>query len=141
MTERPGLDGILETVLYCDSSTEAAVRAFYLDVMGFTPMGFDFSYRVGSSNHVFLLFNRDETVHQDNPPPHGATGRGHTCFTATADGYEAWKAYLSERDVECVREITWGNGMRSFYFEDPAGNVLEIAEGDFWPRPSVSPEP
>ena len=138
MTERPGLDGILETVLYCDSSTEEAVHTFYQEVMGFTPLGFDFSYRVGSSNHVFLLFNSDETVHQGNPPPHGATGKGHTCFTATPDSYEAWKVYLDERGVECVREITWGNGMRSFYFEDPAGNFLEIAEVDFSTRPTPS---
>jgi catechol 2,3-dioxygenase-like lactoylglutathione lyase family enzyme len=27
----------------------------------------------------------------------------------------------------CVR------GTRSFYFEDPAGNLLEIAERDMWP--------
>ena len=25
------------------------------------------------------------------------------------------------------------SGPRSFYFDDPAGNVLEIAEGDMWP--------
>lgn len=137
MTDRPSLDGILETVLYCDSSTVDAVRSFYRDVMGFAPLGFDFSYRVGSSGHVFLVFNRDETVDQENPPPHGATGKGHVCFTAGSETYEFWKAYLDEHGVACEREITWGNGMRSFYFEDPAGNVLEIAEGDFWPpRPA-----
>ena len=133
MDERPALEGILETVLYCDSTNEDALREFYRDVMGFRPLGFDFSYRVGSGKHVFLVFNRDETVDQKNPPPHGATGRGHVCFTAAPDSYEAWKVYLSERGVAHDREITWGNGMRSFYFEDPAGNVLEIAEGDFWP--------
>ena len=130
---RPALDGILETVLYCDSSNEDAVRTFYKEVMGFTPLGFDFSYRVGASSHVFLLFNSDETVNQDNPPAHGMTGKGHICFTATPETYKTWKLYLTEQGVASDREITWGNGMRSFYFEDPAGNVLEIAEGDFWP--------
>lgn len=135
MSERPQLEGILETVLYCDSSNQDDTRSFYEDVMGFKSLGFRVSYRVGSSNHVFLLFNADETVTQDDPPPHGATGRGHVCFTAASNAYEAWKLYLRERDVDRMREITWGNGMRSFYFEDPAGNVLEIAEGDFWPQP------
>lgn len=134
--DRPALEGILETVLYCDSSNEDAVRRFYLEVMGFTPLGLGFSYRVGSSNHVFLVFNSDETVHRPKPLSHGATGKGHTCFTATPDSYEAWKVYLDERGVECVSEAIWGNGMRSFYFQDPAGNILEIAEGDFWPRPT-----
>lgn len=133
MDDRPALEGILETVLYCDSANEDAVRTFYQDVMGFSPLGFEFSYRVGRSRQVLLVFNRDETVHQDNPPPHGATGKGHICFTATAGAYEAWKSYLAGHGVACEREITWGNGMRSFYLEDPAGNVLEIAEGDFWP--------
>ena len=133
MTERPALDGILDTVLYCDSTNEDAVRAFYTDTMGFKPIGFDFSYRVGSSDHVFLVFNRDVTEHQDNPPPHGATGRVHTCFTAAPGTYETWKTYLDEAGYAPHNEITWGNGMRSFYFDDPAGNVLEIAEGDFWP--------
>ena len=134
MAERPGLGGVLETVLYCDSSNEDEVRRFYQEVMGFVPLGFDFSYRVGTGKHVFLIFNRDETVDQENPPAHGAVGKVHTCFTAAPDSYEGWKGYLDDAGVPWGREITWGNGMRSFYFEDPAGNVLEIAEGDFWPE-------
>jgi catechol 2,3-dioxygenase-like lactoylglutathione lyase family enzyme len=134
VTERPQLDGILETILYCDSSNEAAVRRFYRDVMGFQQLGFDFAYRVGSQRHVFLVFNRDETEHQTAPPAHGADGKAHTCFTAAPGAYEKWKAYLDESGVTPHGEITWGSGMRSFYFDDPAGNVLEIAEGDFWPH-------
>ncbi len=134
MVDRPGLEGILESVLYCDSSQEDVVRRFYREVMGFSPL-FDFSYRVGSSGDVFLIFNADETESQTGPPPHGAKGRGHICFTATPETYEAWKAYLGEQKVDLTGELTWANGMKSFYFEDPAGNVLEIAEGDFWPQP------
>ena len=133
MAEQPGLAGILETVLYCDSSNEELARSFYVDVMCFSAMAFDFGYRVGTEGHVFLLFNRDNTVAQEKPPPHGATGKGHCCFTARADTYDAWKTHLEKNGVDWGGEITWGNGMRSFYFEDPAGNVLEIAEGDFWP--------
>lgn len=133
MEQQPGLGGILETVLYCDSSNEEETRRFYAEVMGFQSMPFDFGYRVGTERHVFLLFNRDKTLQQDQPPPHGPTGKGHCCFTAMVGTYETWKIYLTERDVAWGDEITWGNGMRSFYFEDPAGNVLEIAEGDFWP--------
>ena len=33
-----------------------------------------------------------------------------------------------------LEEIEWENGVRSFYFHDPAGNVLEIADGDLWPE-------
>jgi hypothetical protein len=33
-----------------------------------------------------------------------------------------------------VKEIRWERGPRSFYLEDPAGNLLEIAEADMWPE-------
>ncbi len=134
MSEKPGLTGILETVLYCDSSNEQQTRRFYVEVMGFREMPFDFGYRVGEESRVFLLFNRDTTENQTSPPPHGASGKGHCCFSASAETYDVWKSYLDERGVSWGGEIKWGNGMRSFYFEDPAGNVLEIAEGDFWPQ-------
>ncbi len=134
MTDRPRLEGILETVLYCDSTNEAAMRRFYIDVLGLNPMReMGFSFRVGAQRHVFLVFNVDETETQDEPPAHGARGKVHTCFLAPAEDYEAWKAYVTERGIEITSEITWSRGLRSFYFEDPAGNVLEIAEGDFWP--------
>lgn len=135
MSQRPGLQGILETVLYCDSSNEDKTRDFYTRVLGMTQIeGLPFAYRVGNSNHVFLVFNRDETAVQQHPPPHGADGVAHACFEVAPGTYEEWKAYLHSGGVETRQEMTWGNGQRSFYFDDPAGNVLEIAEGDFWPH-------
>jgi catechol 2,3-dioxygenase-like lactoylglutathione lyase family enzyme len=41
---------------------------------------------------------------------------------------------LVDDAVPIVEEIEWDNGVRSFYFHDPAGNVLEIAGGDMWPK-------
>lgn len=134
MTDKPGMKGVLETVLYCDSSNEDEVRKFYTDVLGLRQIGFQFAYRVGSSDHVFLVFNRDQVSDQEVPPPHGATGPVHTCFEAEPGTYETWKDYLRSQGTEPYGEITWGNGQRSFYFDDPAGNVLEMAEGDFWPH-------
>lgn len=135
MSERPELQGILETVLYCDSSNEDKVRDFYTRVLGMTQIeGLPFAYRVGNSSHVFLVFNRDETAVQDHPPPHGSDGVAHACFEAAPGTYEDWKTYLHSVGIETRQEMTWGNGQRSFYFDDPAQNVLEIAEGDFWPH-------
>ena len=135
MDETPGLEGLLETVIYCDSFNEDKVRDFYVNVLGLRQMeGLPFGYRVGNTNRVFLVFNRDQTGFQDHPPAHGADGSVHTCFTAAPGTYEEWKKYLAGKSVEWRQEQTWGNGMRSFYFDDPAGNLLEIAEGDFWPE-------
>lgn len=129
----PRLAGVLETVVYCTTETEDATRNFYVDVLGLQPVREgSVAHRIGSG--VFLLFNADESAVQDSPPAHGATGRVHTCFVAAAGEYEQWKHRVRRHGVEITDEIEWPSGPRSFYFEDPAGNVLEIAEADMWPR-------
>jgi catechol 2,3-dioxygenase-like lactoylglutathione lyase family enzyme len=128
------LVGILETVVYCTTENEQATRRFYRDVLGLQPVREDsVAHRIGSG--LFLVFNADDSSVQDSPPAHGARdSRVHTCFVAAPGEYERWKADLSAKGVEIVQEIERPSGLRSFYFEDPAGNVLEIAEGDMWPR-------
>ena len=54
-------------------------------------------------------------------------------FTVAAGDYEAWRLRVAER-VEIFHEHEWSDGHRSFYFRDPAGNLLEIANADLWPR-------
>lgn len=123
---------MLETVVYCTSEDEAETRRFYRDVLGLQPFGEESAgHRLGAG--VFLVFNRDRSAVQDWPPAHGATGPVHTCFLAAPGEYERWKEELTAKGVEIVDETTWDSGPRSFYFEDPAGNMLEIAEADMWP--------
>jgi catechol 2,3-dioxygenase-like lactoylglutathione lyase family enzyme len=127
------LQAILETVVYCTTENEEETRRFYRVVLGLEPVREgSAAHRVGSG--LFLLFNADESSVQDSPPAHGAPGRVHTCFLARPDEYGAWKERIGSHGVEITEEITWDAGPRSFYFEDPAGNVLEIAEADMWPR-------
>ena len=133
MTGPPPLEGILETVVYCTTDTETPTRAFYEEVMGFRRLWEGgFAHRVGEKRHVFLVFNSDESAHQESPPPHGARGSVHTCFVTTPDDFDSWRKHLESRDVDIVGELEWGDGKRSFYFSDPAGNLLEIADGDMW---------
>lgn len=123
---------MLETVVYCTTENEEETRRFYREVLGLEPFGEQSSgHRL--PNGVFLLFNRDQSATQDSPPPHGAVGPIHICFLAAAGDYDRWKDDLTAKGVEIVEEIEWERGPRSFYFEDPAGNILEIAEGDMWP--------
>ena len=65
-------------------------------------------------------------------PPHGASGSVHTCFVVADEVYARWKAWLASRDVEIIQEVAWSRGF-SFYFHDPDGNLLEIANADIWP--------
>ena len=126
------MKGILETVLYCTTENESDVRRFYEETLGVEKVGFSFAYRVGGQ--MLLVFNSDETVDQQRPPAHGAIGPSHACFLVPPDAYEEWKAHLEGAGVAITDEIDWPNGKRSFYFDDPAGNVLEIADGDIWAR-------
>ena len=128
------LAGVLETVVYCTTQNEEATRRFYREVLGLQPLREgSVAHRIGAG--VFLLFNADESSVQDSPPAHGApNARTHTCFLAAPGDYEQWKERLAAHEVPITEEIEWPSRPRSFYFEDPAGNVLEIAEADMWPH-------
>ncbi len=127
------LEGLLETVVYYRTGQRDAMRRFYADLLRLPSItGDPESFRVGAQ--VFLLFNADESSVQDDPPPHGADGPIHTCFLSQPESYDEWKRHLRDHKIEILREIKWANGVSSFYFPDPAGNILEIANGDLWAR-------
>ena len=141
MPVRPPLSGVLETVLYFVSEDET--KRFYTEVMGMRLIGEakgrHIFFRAGRS--VFLLFNPYATNQPDTLPPHGATGDGHVCFLVPGSSYQQWKEYLPAQGVEILREVSWPMGKpadeadgSSIYFRDPSGNLLEIANADFWPR-------
>ena len=131
--ERPHLLGVLETVLYF--TDQERTERFYVDLLGMRLLnrspGHALFFRAGAS--VFLMFKAEESLRPERYPPHGATGPIHSCFLVPPDEYEPWKTYLSSRGVQILREADWTNGF-SFYFHDPDGNLLEIANADIWPR-------
>jgi catechol 2,3-dioxygenase-like lactoylglutathione lyase family enzyme len=138
----PKLSRILETVLYCRDDTRNEMIRFYDEVLGLRENRVSGAgYRL--SNGMLLLFNADKSAIQSSPPPHGTTGRGHTCFVAPDGAYEAWKNWIRQADIEIIEEIEWTSPLsgRSFYFHDPAGNVLEIADSDIWPKSSAGSPP
>ena len=136
--EARSLAGVLETSLYHDGGGREAVERFYGDLLGLPvvagwPDGL--AFRVGAG--VLLLFDRDRLAERDGPvADHGTTGPGHACLLADSDEYERWREQLEAAGVEIVHDSDWSGGGRSFYFKDPAGNLLEIANRDIWPQPA-----
>jgi catechol 2,3-dioxygenase-like lactoylglutathione lyase family enzyme len=126
---------VLETTLYHDGDRRQAIEHFYGDVLGLPavarwPDGV--AFRVGAG--VLLLFDRERLA--DRPGPiadHGASGPGHVCLQAAAREFERWRERLQAAGVEIVHDQDWGGRGRSFYFKDPAGNLLEVADRDIWP--------
>jgi catechol 2,3-dioxygenase-like lactoylglutathione lyase family enzyme len=132
----PGFDGVLETALYCEGPAREEMERFYSEVLGLREVTrFDdgTAYRVGAG--IVLVFDRDRLSRRTEPHSrHGATGPGHLCLEASAGGYETWKRRLADRGVAIDHEASWPGGARSVYFRDPAGNVVEIADRDLWPK-------
>jgi SAM-dependent methyltransferase len=106
------------------------MTSFYRDVLGLEQVS-DVAFRIDGS--LVLLFQPEQSAVQSWPPAHGAVGPGHACFLCRPDEYDAWKTRLQALDVRIIDEISWNEHVVSFYFNDPAGNVLEISQGDMWP--------
>ena len=119
-----------ETVVY--ASDLAAATAFYRDVLGLREVD-DGAFRLDDGG-IVLLFDQARSSQPGRPvPSHGATGAGHVAFSV--DGLDAWRERLREAGVELEQEKEWaGGGARSIYVRDPAGNSVELVEGDLWPR-------
>ena len=135
---------ILESALYVTDL--GAAESFYADVLGLEKIASvkdrHVFFRCGPG--VLLLFNAQATRQPPPPdarlpvPPHGMTGEGHLCFSASAEEIEAWKARLEGKNIAIEADFLWpakpgqARGGRSIYFRDPSGNSLEFAEPKIW---------
>jgi catechol 2,3-dioxygenase-like lactoylglutathione lyase family enzyme len=87
--------------------------------------------RAGSS--VLLIFNPDDSATKQSPPAHYGAGKQHFAFEVSADSYEEAKREVISKGIKVIDEVTWKTGKKSFYFNDPAGNILEIIpENGIW---------
>lgn len=133
----PRIAGLLETALYVDDMARAA--AFFRDVLQLEAMletprltAFD----AGGSG-VLLLFQRgstseDITSERGTVPGHHGEGPLHMAFRIADADYDAWSERLAAHNVTMRGEMAWPKGGRSLYFEDPDGNVLELATPGLW---------
>jgi catechol 2,3-dioxygenase-like lactoylglutathione lyase family enzyme len=135
----PPIRGVLETAIYSDDLRRA--HGFYGGVLGLkrvldTPRML--TYEVAPAQ-VLLVFKRGATREDSETsgglvPGHHSEGPAHFAFAIDAETYVAWKAYLEASDVPIRSEVTWPPGGRSLYFDDPDGNVVEIATPGLWPN-------
>jgi len=120
---------IYETVVYAPD-LEAGI-AFYRDVLGLRQVT-DIAFRLDDGG-VLLLFDPEQSSQPNRPvPSHGTHGAGHVAFSV--DGLDPWRERFREHGVELEHEHDWPRGARSIYVRDPAGNSVELVEGELWPR-------
>jgi catechol 2,3-dioxygenase-like lactoylglutathione lyase family enzyme len=130
------ITGLYETVLYADDVPAAA--AFYSDVLGLRlvdgPDELAAAFRLADGG-VLLIFDPTRASLPGRPvPSHGATGAVHVAFSVEEGTLAEWGEALRERGIEIELERGWQRGDRSIYVRDPAGNSVELVDGDLWPR-------
>jgi catechol-2,3-dioxygenase len=65
-------------------------------------------------------------------PPHYAYGKQHIAFEVSKRDYLKAKSNLLEKGITITHEQEWNHKLKSFYFDDPFGNVLEIVPTGIW---------
>ena len=133
----PAISGLLETSLYVVELDR--VSRFYRDVLGLKPI-FESERLIAhdaGSRGVLLLFRKGSTsADVATPggmiPGHEGEGRLHLAFAVAAGDYEPWRLRLAEAGISLTGEMVWPRGGRSLYFDDPAGNVVELATPGLW---------
>jgi catechol 2,3-dioxygenase-like lactoylglutathione lyase family enzyme len=117
---------IKETCIYVKDLENA--RRFYKEQLGLAEIGYlegkHLFLRAGSS--VLLLFNPDDSKNKKSPPAHFGGGKQHFAFEVKAAHYDSAKSQIREKGIKIIDEVTWPAGSKSFYFNDPEGNVLEV---------------
>lgn len=123
---------IKETCIYAHNLEEA--KAFYHGLLGLPIINYELGkhifFRAGST--VLLCFNPEDSKSKTSPPPHYAEGPYHFAFEVSPEDYGQVKESLESKGVKIDQTMTWRNGQESFYFKDPAGNVLEIVPHGIW---------
>ena len=135
----PPIGGVLETAVYADDLARA--HRFYGDLLRLervldTPRMM--TYAVAPAQ-VLLVFRRGMTRGDTETPGgivpgHHSEGPAHFAFAIAAAAYDAWRAFLLTQGVRITSEVAWPKGGRSLYFNDPDGNVLEMATPGLWPN-------
>ena len=131
----PRLAGVYETVLYA-ADVEATAR-FYADVLGLylleQPTELSAVFRLPDRG-VLLIFDPSRSSTPGRPvPSHGATGAGHVAFAVEPGTLDASADALRRQGIGIEQEITWDEGGRSMHVRDPAGNSVELVDGEAWP--------
>ena len=126
---------VYETVLYADDV--AAAAAFYEAVLGLRPLRepneLSAVFRLDDGGVLLLFDPARSEVPRRLVPSHGARGSGHVALSVEPGALDALGERLRRHGVEVEHEHAWPPGGRSLYVRDPAGNSVELVEGEVWP--------
>lgn len=123
---------IKETCIYFNDLNKA--REFYHGLLGLPIIGElegkHIFFKAGGS--VLLCFNPEDSKNKQSPPAHYSEGKYHFAFEVSSAEYQLHKEKIQSCGIRITDVLVWKNGLESFYFEDPAGNVLEVVPEGVW---------
>jgi catechol 2,3-dioxygenase-like lactoylglutathione lyase family enzyme len=125
---------VYETVLYGEP---AVLGRFYADVFGLRavsgPDELAATFRLDDGG-MLLIFDAARSSVPGRPvPSHGTSGAAHVAFAVEAGELDEWRERLTRAGIAIEQEVDWDGRGRSIYIRDPAGNAIELVEGDIWP--------
>ena len=123
---------IKETCIYVEDLDRT--KDFYSDKLGLPLIALVKNRHVffRAGNSVLLCFITESTEKEVQLPPHGAHGAIHFAFEVSKEEYSATLKQIKSCDIEILHEHSWKNNIRSFYFHDPDGHLVEIIEQGLW---------
>lgn len=123
---------IKETCIYVTDLYRT--KEFYADRLGLPVIslvdGRHIFFRAGTS--VLLCFIAEKTRQEEELPPHGAQGSIHFAFEVEKKEYAMALSKINDLGIPILHEQIWKSGLRSFYFHDPDGNLVEVIEEGLW---------
>ena len=123
---------IKETCIYVSDLEQT--NAFYHGLLGLPLIslvqGRHVFFRAGES--VLLCFIASKTKQEQDLPPHGAQGSVHFAFEVSSSDYPATLQQVKDSGITILHEHGWKGTLRSFYFHDPDGNLVEVIEEGLW---------
>ena len=130
---------IVETCIY--SSELEKLKDFYINKIGlqFISEEQDRHVFLKAGKNMLLIFNPDNTANDNQSifPPHGALTPPaiiHFALEIEKEDYKDLKDTLIRNRIKIEKELTWGNDtLKSIYFRDPAGNLVEFITKGNWP--------
>jgi len=124
---------VKETILYIKDTDRT--EAFYHGKLGLPIItkveGHHIFFRAGTS--VLLCFIASNSRKKKHLPAHYGEGKLHYAFECKFEEYEAWKQKFIDLGIPITHEQGWRDDkVKSFYFEDPDGNVGEVLQPGLW---------
>jgi catechol-2,3-dioxygenase len=115
------------------------MKNFYINYLGLDLVSEEKGRHVflKAGKSMLLIFNPENTLNNSNSifPIHGAMTTPsilHFAFEIKKDDYENWKNLLQMKKISIDKELEMRN-IKSIYFHDPSGNIVELITDNFWP--------